>query len=103
MAYFTACEPISIIFSRDDLNLCSMCESDVPIPVCILGRLAVFKALAATSISFFTALVSPHTVAFSTIFEISTTDLKSPGLETGKPASMMSTPNSSSLLAITSF
>jgi hypothetical protein len=41
-----------------------MCDSEVPIPVCILGYLAYFKASAATSISFFTALVSPHTVAF---------------------------------------
>ena len=53
--------------------------------------------------SFFTALVNPHTLAFFTIFEISTTDLKSPGLEIGKPASIISTPRKSNFSAITSF
>ena len=63
-----------------------MCESLVPIPVWILGNFAYFRASAAIFISFSTALVNPQTVAFFTIFEISETDLKSPGLETGKPA-----------------
>ncbi|MCY1557713.1 hypothetical protein D9M68_945860 [compost metagenome] len=53
--------------------------------------------------SFFTALVSPQTVAFSTILQISETDKKSPGLDTGKPASIMSTPILSSRSAITNF
>jgi hypothetical protein len=44
--------------------------------------LAYFKAAAATSISFFKALVNPQTVAFFTILLISETDKKSPGLET---------------------
>ena len=80
-----------------------MCEFEVPIPVWILGRAAFLRAAAATSISFLTALVSPQTVAFFTILLISETDKKSPGLETGKPASIISTPISSSLAAITSF
>ena len=80
-----------------------MCESEVPIPVCILGYLANCNASAAILISFSTALDKPQTVALLTILEISTTDLKSPGLETGNPASITSTPSSSNLLAITSF
>lgn len=51
----------------------------MPIPVCILGLLAYFTASAATSISFFTALVKPQTVAFLTNLAISFTELKSPG------------------------
>ena len=54
------------------------------------GETACFKDSAATSISFLTALVKPQTVAFLTILEISTTELKSPGLETGNPASITS-------------
>ena len=71
--------------------------------MCILGNFAYFKADAATFISFSTALVKPQTVAFFTIFEISVTDIKSPGLETGKPASITFTPNKSNLSAITNF
>ena len=69
-----------------------MWESDVPIPVWILGLIAFFNDSAATSISFLTALVKPQTLALFTIFEISTTELKSPGLDIGKPASITSTP-----------
>ena len=65
--------------------------------------MACFRASAATSISFFTALVSPQTEAFLTIFEISSTDLKSPGLETGNPASITSTPKISRRSAIIIF
>ena len=65
--------------------------------------LAYFRASAATSISFSTARVNPQTVAFLTILEISSTDLKSPGLETGNPASITSTPKISSCSAITTF
>ena len=50
--------------------------------------------------SFSTARVSPHTAAFLTSLEISTTDLKSPGLETGNPASIISTPRTSRRSAI---
>ena len=80
-----------------------MWESDVLMPVWILGLTAFFNDSAATSISFLTALVKPQTLAFFTIFEISTTELKSPGLDIGKPASIISTPSWSNLLAITSF
>ena len=38
-----------------------------------------------------------------TFFEISETELKSPGLETGKPASITSTPRLSKSLAISTF
>ena len=79
-----------------------MWVSEVPIPVWILGYLAYFKEFTATSISFLTALVNPQTEDFLTILEISTTDLKSPGLEIGNPASITSTPSSSSFSAIIS-
>ena len=78
------------------LSICSICILEVDVKTCILDFFA-------TSISFLTALVKPQTVAFLTILEISTTELKSPGLETGKPASITSTPSSSSLFAIISF
>ena len=71
--------------------------------MCNLGFFAYFKAFTATSISFFTARVKPQTLAFLTTFEISNTDLKSPGLDTGKPASIISTPKLSSFSAILSF
>src|SRR5690606_6244427 len=60
-------------------------------------------ASAATSMSFFTARVKPHTVAFLTSLDISCTELKSPGLDIGKPASITSTPSSSNLSAMTNF
>ena len=69
----------------------------------ILGKTACFKDSAATSISFLTALDNPQTLAFLTILDISFTELKSPGLEIGIPASITSTPCSSSCLAIVSF
>ena len=86
-----------------DLNLCWMWESEVPIPVWILGFLAFANAAPATFISFSTDRVSPQTAAFLTILEISSTDLKSPGLETGNPASIISTPNWSSCSAMIYF
>ena len=76
-----------------------MCEGEVPIPVWIRLRLAYFSASAAQSMSFSTARVNAQMVGQVTAFEISTTLLKSPGLEMGKPASMTSTPNASSCLA----
>ena len=85
------------------MNLYLICESDVPIPVCILGSLAYFKASPAILMSFSTALESAQTVVFFMIFEISTTELKSPGLDTGKPASITSTPRSSNFWAIITF
>ena len=68
--------------------------------MCNLGFFAYLRDSTATSISLMTALVRPQTLAFFTIFDISTTDLKSPGLEIGKPASITSTPSSSNLSAI---
>ena len=53
--------------------------------------------------SFCTALVKPQTLALVIIFEISLTELKSPGEEIGKPASIISTPNSSSFKANSTF
>ena len=103
LAYLTAATPRSMIFSLVELNLCLMCWSDVPIPVWILGLFAYFSASAATLISFSTDLESAQTEAFFTILEISSTEVKSPGLEIGKPASIMSTPNWSSRSAITNF
>ena len=67
------------------------------------GILAYFRASAATSISFLTARVSPQTVAFFTNLAMASTEAKSPGLEIGKPASIMSTPNWSSRSAMTNF
>jgi hypothetical protein len=64
--------------------------------------LAYFKAAAATSISFFKALVNPQTVAFYYFTNLRNRQ-KSPGLETGNPASITSTPISSNRFAITSF
>ena len=75
----------------------------MPIPVWILGYFAFFKASAATLISFSTALVKPQTVAFFTISEIASTDWKSPGLDTGNPASITLTPSKSSCFAMTTF
>ena len=76
-----------------------MCESDVPIPVWIRLCLANCKASAATSISFCTARVKAQMVGHVTAFDISMTELKSPGLEIGNPASITSTPSSSSAFA----
>src|SRR5690606_16239514 len=47
--------------------------------------------------------VRAQIVGLETALEISTTELKSPGLETGKPASMTSTPSFSSCLATSIF
>jgi 2-isopropylmalate synthase len=66
--------------------------------VCGLSR-AVKKDIEVAAESFLTA----QTQAFLTILDISTTELKSPGLEIGNPASITSTPSSSSCLAIVSF
>ena len=86
-----------------ELNLYLICESDVPIPVWILGNFAFCNDSAAILISFLTALDKAQTEVFLMIFEISTTELKSPGLETGKPASIISTPNFSNFSAIITF
>ena len=68
-------------------------------PVCILLCLAYLRASAATSMSFSTARVRAHITGQVTALDTSTTELKSPGLETGKPASITSTPSSSRAFA----
>ena len=88
-----------MISSRLELNLYLICESDVPIPVWIRLCLANFRASAATSISFCTARVNAQIVGHVTALDISITELKSPGLEIGNPASITSTPSSSNAFA----
>ena len=88
-----------MISSRLELNLYLIWLSLVPIPVWIRLCLAYFKASAAQSISFSTARVRAQIVGQVTALEISTTELKSPGLEIGKPASITSTPSSSNCFA----
>src|SRR5690606_9595991 len=81
------------IASRVLLNLYLMWVSDAPMPVWIRGLLAYFRASTAVSISPLTARVRAHTVGVVTNLDISTTLLKSPGLEIGNPASIISTPS----------
>ena len=68
-------------------------------PVWMRLCLAYFKASAATSMSFCTARVKAHIVGHVTALDISITELKSPGLDMGNPASMTSTPSNSNCLA----
>ncbi len=68
-------------------------------PVWMRLRLAYCNAWAATSMSCSTARVSAQMVGHVTAFEISITEWKSPGLETGNPASITSTPNCSNAFA----
>gem|GEM_PF-6344935 len=53
--------------------------------------------------SFSLARVSAQMVGHVTALEMVTTELKSPGLDTGNPASMISTPNASRALATSIF
>ena len=53
--------------------------------------------------SFSTARVRAQMVGLITALEMASTELKSPGLEIGKPASITSTPNSSNALATSIF
>ena len=85
------------------LNLYLMWLSLVPMPVWMRLCLAYCNASAATSMSFSTARVRAQMVGHVTAFDISTTDLKSPGLEMGNPASITSTPSSSRFLATSIF
>ena len=59
--------------------------------------------MAAVSISITIALLKPQIMDSFTFLEISETELKSPGLETGKPASITSTPRLSKSFAISTF
>src|SRR5690606_19373402 len=76
--------------------------SEAPKPVWMRPCLAYLNASAATSMSSFLARVSAHTLV-ETALEISITERKSPGLEMGNPASIMSTPSPSRALAMTIF
>lgn len=91
-----------MILSWVELNLYLMCDSEVPIPVCILGLLHLLWLLRQLR-CLFTARVNPQTVAFLTNLAISFTDLKSPGLDMGNPASITSTPSSSNRSAMINF
>ena len=86
-----------------ELNLCLMCMSDDPIPVCNLLLSALLRETCAILISSTNALESAHIIGLFTFFDISTTELKSPGLDIGKPASIISTPRSSKSNAISTF
>ena len=66
-------------------------------------RLAGLMASAARSMSFSIARARAHTVLSVTVAATARTASKSPGLATGKPASMMSTRMRSSCLAIRTF
>ncbi len=72
-------------------------------PVCIRPRRARRSESAATSMSFFTARVRAQIVGAVTAFDISSTELKSPGDEMGNPASITSTPRASSMRATSIF
>ena len=66
-------------------------------------RLAGFRASAARSMSILVARARPQTVESLTPLAISLTASKSPGDAIGNPASMTSTPNSSSTWAMRNF
>lgn len=61
--------------------------------------LGILQSLSSTINIFSTARVSAQIVGQVTALEISTTELKSPGLDIGNPASITSTPNCSSCFA----
>ncbi len=103
LAYLTDSTACSSTSSFVFLSLYFICISLVAIKTCILGFLAYCRADHATSISFFTDLASPHTVLFFISFDMIVTASTSPGEAIGKPASITSTPISSSCLAILSF
>lgn len=72
-------------------------------PVCILPFLAKRRESAATCISFSTARERAQMMGSDTALDISITELKSPGLDMGKPASSISTPSASNAWATTIF
>ncbi len=93
----------SITVSSSICNLCFICSGDVEINVCMRRPSAGAMASAQTSISLRMARDRPHTVAFLTVFATCCTLSKSPLEAMGKPASIISTPMSSSRAAILSF
>ncbi len=76
---------------------------EVAIKVWIRDEAAGFKASPARTISFSSARARPHTVLSLITEATAFTDSKSPGLATGKPASIISTCIFSSALAIRTF
>ncbi len=80
-----------------------MCTGEVEMKVWMRPRLAGLIASAARSMSACPARESPHTTARLVRLAISCTASKSPCEAIGKPASMMSTPISSSSSATSSF
>ena len=81
-------------------NFFSIWIGDVAIKVCILGNFASFNDSAAVEISLSKALARAQILEPVTTLDISCTDLKSPELAIGKPASIISTFNSSNARAI---
>src|SRR5882757_9688989 len=84
-------------------NLTRMCSGEVAITVWTRPRLANFTASAQRSMSFGLARDRPGITEFLERRAISLTAWKSPSEVIGKPASMMSTPMSSSISAISIF
>ena len=84
-------------------SLTRMCSGEVAITVWTRPRLANFTASAQRSMSFGCARDRPAITAFLERRAISLTAWKSPSEVMGKPASMTSTPMSSSISATSSF
>ena len=93
----------SITCSGVMFSLTRMCSGEVAITVWTRPRLANFTASAQRSMSLGLARDRPAMTAFLERRAISLTAWKSPSEVIGKPASMTSTPMSSSISAISSF
>src|SRR5882757_4292430 len=93
----------SITCSGVMFNLTRMCSGEVAITVWTRPRLANFTASAQRSMSFGLARERPAMTEFLERRAISLTAWKSPSEVIGKPASMTSTPMSSSISAISIF
>lgn len=74
----------------------AVARTDACVNALVLG---ILQCLCCTVNVFSTARVNAQIVGHVTAFDISITELKSPGLEIGKPASITSTPSCSSCLA----
>ena len=94
---------VSITCSGVMLSLTRMCSGEVAITVWTRPRLANFTASAQRSMSFGWTRDRPAMTAFLERRAISLTAWKSPSEVIGKPASMTSTPMSSSSSATSSF
>ncbi len=107
LVYFAACRTIASACvstcSRSLFSWCAIWMSLVLMNTWMRGSAAVFTASHAVSTSLGTAVASAQMVAPRTSAEIRCTASRSPGVEQGNPASMMSTPSRSSCFAISSF